>query len=87
MVVKTAKSIIKKGYVKTKVKCEGITQIHTLKVEEEKTPFGMVSFLVSEHDLPEMELIRLAKEFGLPIRSGKLKAFPPGKMPKDLVDI
>ena len=83
----SSKSILKKGSVKLKVKHEGMLQAHTLKVEKEKTPFGEVPFLISEYELPEMELIRIAKETGLPIKSGKLKAFPPGKMPKDLANL
>ena len=81
------KSIIKKGSLKIKVKHEGILQIHTLKVEKEKTPFGYIPFLISEYELAEMELIRIAKETGLPVKSGKLKAFPPGKMPIDLANL
>lgn len=82
-----AKKILKKGSFKTKVKHEGILQTHTFSVNKEKTPFGVVPFLISEHRLPEMELIRLAKETGLPIKCGSMKVFPPGKMPKDLANL
>ena len=82
-----AKKILKKGSVRLKVKHEGIQQSHVLMVEREQTPFGKVPFLVSEHELPEMEFIRIAKETGLPVKCGTLKVFPPGKMPKDLAGL
>lgn len=79
-----AKSILKKGLLKMKVKAQGILQMHTFKVESEKSPFGPVPFLISEQELPEMELIRIARETDLPVKCGSLKVFPPGKMPKDI---
>ncbi len=78
-------TILKKGSVKIKVKSEGMLQNHVFPIEEEQTPFGKVPFLISEIPLPNMELLRIAKEIGLPIKCGSLKIFPPGKMPKDLV--
>lgn len=82
-----AKTILKKGLVKMKVKAQGILQTHTFKIEKEDSPFGPVPFLISEYELPQMELIRIAKETGLPVKCGSMKVFPPGKMPKDLAEL
>ncbi|MDD5022662.1 MAG: hypothetical protein PHU63_00650 [Candidatus ainarchaeum sp.] len=81
------KKILSSGSLKIKVKNEGMLQTHTLKIEKEISPFGPIPILISELPLPEMELLRIAKETGLPIKRGNLRVFPPGKMPKDLANL
>ena len=79
--------IIKDGKIDVMLFVNGIRQRQTLKIEKEKTGFGIVPFLVSDYRIPKIEMIRLAKELGLPIKTKDGKAFPPGKFLKDFVGL
>jgi len=80
------KNILKKGFVEMQVKAQGILQKHKFVLEYEKTPFGNVPYLISEYDLGEMELVRIANECQLPVKCGQFKVFPKGKMPLDFTN-
>lgn len=78
--------ILKRGNVDVMVIVSGVRQRHTLEVKREDTPFGKVPFLVSRHYLPQNEMVRLAKELGLPVKSKEATVLPPGKLLKDFVE-
>ncbi len=75
--------ILKRGAVEVHAKVGGIRQRHTLKVHMEKTAWGMVPFCVSSFQLPVSELVRIAKEIGLPVKCKGMSVFPPGKAAQD----
>ena len=77
--------ILKKGKVDAQVSVGGMLQKHTLKVEEEKTAFGKISVLKTEAKISATEAIRLAGEYGLPIRAPLGLVFPRGKGPADFL--
>ncbi|MBN2477731.1 hypothetical protein JXB01_00390 [Candidatus Micrarchaeota archaeon] len=79
----TFKEVLKNGSYEAKVRAQGIIQKHTLKVERLDTLVGKVPFLVSEHEIPDMELVKIAEESGLPVIQKNLKVFPRGKMASD----
>ncbi|MFA5349599.1 MAG: hypothetical protein WC309_04545 [Candidatus Paceibacterota bacterium] len=79
--------ILKEGSVKLRVKAQGMLQLHTFKIEKEETPYGVISFLVSEYEIPEMELLRIAKETNLPVKCKRVKFYPPGKLPQDFAGL
>lgn len=79
-------NILKNGSIEVHVKVSGIRQRHTLKVEREKTAFGMVPYLVCEKSLPVNELLRLAEELQFPIKCKGMKVFPKGKAAKDFAE-
>ena len=82
----TKGNILKNGSIEVHVKISGIRQRHTLKVEREKTAFGMVPYLVCDKSIPTNELLRLAQELQLPIKCKGMKVFPKGKAAKDFAE-
>ena len=78
--------ILRKGSVDVIVIVSGVRQRHTLEVKREDTPFGKVPFLVSRYYIPQNEMVRLAEELGLPIKSKDATVLPPGKLLKDFVN-
>jgi len=78
--------ILKRGSVEVHAKVGGIRQRHVLRVEREKTAWGMVPYLVCEHKIPAAELIRLAEELQLPIKCRGMAVFPKGKAAQDFVE-
>ncbi len=79
--------ILKDGFVKLRVKAQGMLQMHTFKVERKETPYGIVPFLVSEYEIPEMELLRISKETNLPVLCDKKTFYPKGKLPSDFAGL
>jgi hypothetical protein len=78
--------ILKQGYIDVKVQVQGLRQSHRLSVEKEKTPRGILTYLVSKHYIPTNELVRLAEVLQLPIKHNATVVFPKGKMPKDFIE-
>jgi hypothetical protein len=78
--------ILKKGSVEVHIKVGGIRQRHTLKVEKEKTAWGMVPFCVFSHPVPASELVRVSQEIDLPVKCKGMKVFPKGKGAKDFAE-
>lgn len=78
--------ILKQGYVDVKVQVTGLRQNHRLAVEKEKTPRGILTYLVSKHYIPTTELVRLAEVLQFPIKHNTTVVFPKGKMPKDFLE-
>ncbi|MEW6749155.1 MAG: hypothetical protein AB1295_05600 [Candidatus Micrarchaeota archaeon] len=72
--------ILKRGYVDVKVYVSGLRQSHRLKVIRERTPRGLIPFLVSDHYLPTPEMVRLAEQLQLPLKQKDIVVFPKGKM-------
>ena len=72
--------ILRRGYVDVKVNVQGLRQSHRMEVVKEKTPAGMVPFLVSKFYIPTMELVRLAEELQLPVRHKDVVVYPKGTM-------
>jgi hypothetical protein len=83
MVQPTSKEIISAGFIEVKVKSGGFIKKHRLTVVRENTGFGEIPFLFSKESFPNAEMVRLANELQLPIKSGSAVAFPTGKMAKD----
>ena len=78
--------ILKQGYVDVKVFVSGLRQSHRLHVERERTPQGLVPFLVCKHYIPTTELVRLAEELQLPLRCRDVLVFPRGKKAGDFAE-
>lgn len=80
------KDILKNGYVIVKVTVAGIRQTHRLNVVKEKESRGDFFYLTGRHPIPENEMVRLAEELQLPIKSKDVIVFPKGKMKKDFIE-
>ncbi len=72
--------ILRRGFVDVKVYVSGLRQSHRLTVVREKTPHGIVPFLMSKYYIPTNELVRLAEELQLPMKHNQIEVFPRGKM-------
>jgi len=83
----TQKEIFTAGFIEVKVKSGGFIKKHRLTVVRENTGFGEMPFLTAKESFPNAEMVRLANELQLPIKSGSAVAFPTGKMAKDFVGI
>ncbi len=75
--------ILRRGFVYVKVVVTGLRQNHKLKVVREKTPTGWFTVLEGRYAIPETEMVRLAADLQLPIRSKGVMVFPEGKMQQD----
>jgi len=78
--------ILKRGSVEVHIKVGGIRQLHMLKVEKEKTAWGLVPFCVFSTQVPAGELVRVAEELQLPVKCKGMKVFPKGKGPADFAE-
>lgn len=78
--------ILKRGYVDVKVYVSGLRQSQRLKVVRERTPRGLIPFLVSDHYMPTPEMVRLAEELQLPLKQKDTVVFPRGKMAGHFVE-
>jgi len=78
--------ILRRGYVDVKVYVTGLRQSHRLTVTRERTPHGMVPFLVSKYYIPTNELVRLAEELQLPMKHNQIVVFPRGMMPSSFAE-
>ena len=78
--------ILKRGYVDVKLYVSGLRQSHRLKVVRERTPRGLIPFLVSDHYMPTPEMVRLAEELQLPLKQKDVVVFPRGKMAGHFVE-
>jgi len=84
----TRDEILKQGFAEIRLRRTGTWQRHKFMIVREKTAFGEVSFLVAQFpNLPKTELVRIADEIQLPVKSGDNVAFPKGKMTKDFVTV
>lgn len=79
----SAKQILERGSIEVRIKSGGMFKRINLKVVKEKTAWGLVPFLVSSHQVPATELVRLAEELQLPIKCNDMKVFPKGKAAAD----
>ncbi len=79
--------ILRKGYIITKVTVSGVRQTHRLNVVKEKSGAGNFYYLTGRFAIPQSEMIRMAEEFGLPIKSRDVLVFPKGKSKKDFVEV
>jgi hypothetical protein len=82
----SSQEIIKRGYVDVHVRVAGIRQIHRLIVRREHTAFGEIPCLTTNVNIATAELLRIADELGLPVKSQSTLVFPKGKGPNDFVD-
>ena len=80
------KDILKNGYVIVKVTVTGIRQTHRLNVVKERESRGDFFYLTGRHPIPENEMVRLAEELQLPIKSRDIIVFPRGTMKKDFIE-
>ncbi len=81
------KDILKNGYVIVKVTVSGVRQTHRLNVVREKESRGDFYYLTGRHPIPENEMVRLAEELQLPVKSRDAMVFPKGKMKKDFIEV
>lgn len=79
--------ILKNGYVIVKVTVSGIRQTHRLNVVRERESRGDFYYLTGRHPIPESEMIRLAEELQLPIKSRDTIVFPKGKSRRDFMEV
>lgn len=85
--VLSKEEIIRRGFVDVHAWVGGIRQHHRLTVKKETTAFGQMPYLFTGANIPANELLRIAEETGLPVRSPTTTVFPKGKGPKDFVTI
>ena len=81
------KDILKNGYVIIKVTVNGVRQTHRLNVVKERESRGDFYYLTGRHPIPENEMVRLAEELQLPIKSRDAMVFPRGKMKNDFIEV
>jgi hypothetical protein len=81
------KDILKNGYVIVKVTVSGVRQTHRLNVVREKESRGEFYYLTGRYPIPENEMVRLAEELQMPIKSKNTMVFPKGKMKKDFIEV
>jgi len=77
------KKIIKKGFAEIQVRASGMLQKHKFNLKKEKSAFGEYYLLEIEAPISLSELMRIANEVDLPVRSLTGFFFPNGKSPKD----
>lgn len=82
----SSKEIIARGFIDVHVRVSGVRQCHRLIAIKEKTAFGLINCLSSRAEIPSFELIRVAEEFGLPIKTPSTIVFPKGKGPADFLE-
>jgi len=80
------KDIMKNGYVIVKIMVNGVRQTHRLNVVREKESRGNFYYLTGRHRIPEAEMVRLAEEFQMPVKSKDTLVFPKGTMKKDFIE-
>lgn len=78
--------ILRKGFVYVKVIVSGLRQSHKLTVTKEKTPQGIFTYLQGRYEIPEAEMVRVAEELQLPIKTKDVLVFPEGKMQGDFTE-
>lgn len=79
--------ILRQGFVIVKVTVTGMRQTHRLDIVKEKSGNGFFHYLRGRFAIPEAEMIRLANELQLPIRSKDVLVFPKGKSRQDFTEI
>ena len=80
------RDILKNGYVIVKITVAGVRQTHRLNVVREKESRGDFFYLTGRHKIPESEMVRLAEELQMPVKSRDSLVFPKGKMKKDFIE-
>ncbi len=79
--------ILQIGKVTLNVTIAGIRQRQDFVVEREDGPVGKIPYLSCARSLPINEMVRVAEENQLPVKSAGQKIFPRGKGPKDFANI
>ena len=80
-------SILKTGSTKIVVTRAGVRQLLTFTIVREQTPMGAVPYLCSKKEMGLPELVRLANELCLPVRSKSMTVFPEKKAAHDFVGL
>jgi len=78
--------ILKRGYADVKVRVAGLRQSHRLELVRERSPHGLIPILVAKHYIPPAELVRLAEELQLPVKSKDTLVFPRGTRAGDFAE-
>ena len=79
--------ILRQGFIVVKVTVAGIRQTHRLDIAKEKSGNGYFNYLMGRFPIPEAEMIRLAEELQLPIKSKGVYVFPRGKSRQDFTTV
>ncbi len=87
MISEYARSIIKNGEIKLRVKRSGMLQYLTFRVKRIEIGNEKFTELHADRLVDMSEVSRLADEIGLPVESQNCRAFPKGKGAKDFVNI
>lgn len=75
--------ILRRGFIYVKVVVSGLRQNHKLTVVRERSVHGWIVYLEGRYAIPKAEMVRLANELQLPVRSKGVEVFPEGRMPQD----
>lgn len=77
--------IVQKGFAEARIRVGGILQLHRFILEKEKSAFGFIPILVlkTASTAPAAELLKVANQFQLPVKSKDFIVFPEGKSAKD----
>ncbi len=71
--------VLKRSSIEIRVVRAGMFQRLPFKIEREPYPTGAVPFLASDRFIDLPELVRIAEEYGLPVKARNGKVFPKGK--------
>lgn len=82
-----AEAVIRNGSVKIRVLRSGMYQQMTFKVKRAKNVNTEYLELFIDRMIDTHEIIRIAKEFGLPVEAQNGKAFPEGTTASDFQEI
>ncbi len=80
-------SILRQGYARIKVKRAGMLQFQIFKVKRVQLGSDTFVELFLDRLLDMSEMLRVAKETGLPVESENRRAFPEGKGAKDFAGL
>jgi hypothetical protein len=74
-----------RGFIDVRVRISGVYQKHRFIVSELTNAAGKFKCLIGEDRIPQMELLRVANELDIPIKTTSSMVFPIGKSGKDFV--
>lgn len=78
--------VLRRGFVYVKVIVSGLRQSHKLTVKKERTQQGIFTYLHGRYAIPESEMVRVAEELQLPVKTKDVLVFPKGKMQGDYTE-
>jgi len=81
------KEALEKGEAEIRVKRAGVYQTLLFKVVREETPLGTVPYLTADRFVDLPELVRIAEEYGMPVRAKNGKVLPRGKREMDFANL